>query len=252
MLRWRYLKSSFALWFGLIWAGVGTPFFFIALFTFLDQRHFNSHAINTTATIVEKGHSTSNKGDSKYWMRYLYHDTAGNEHADVADVKWESWRKYSDGDELAISYLNDNPGRSHVNATDGEPVWILPLAFGGAGSLVGSVGWFLVVSSFLRAGRRARLIRTGTPVLGTVTGIDVNANVRINGRNPLYLKYEFKDDSSMNREGRSPDLPRRMESRWAPGDHILVLCDPFDSSRFEVDLFDQRPQDLDMLRARSA
>ncbi len=244
MLRWRYLKASFTWWFGLIWAGVGTPFFFIGIWAFQDNRHFTATAEAATATVVEKGHDTSSKGDSRYWLRYTYQDSAGAEHVGVADVKWAVWRKYEDGNSVAVRYAGDRPDKSRLNTAESGPEWLLPLVFGGAGLLFGGVGWFLVVRAIGKAGERVALLRQGVSALGWVTGIEANLSVTVNGRHPRYLAYEFLDDAQAKHAGRSSDLPRRMEDRWKAGDPIMVVFDQKDPEKNEADIFGVREQQV--------
>lgn len=250
MLRWRYLKMSFIWWFGLIWAAVGTPFFIIGVCTYKSEFHFRAHSVSATATVVEKGHDTNSKGDSHYWMRYVYHDPAGAEQVGLADLSWKAWRKYNDGDALQITYLSENPARSRVNDEDAGPWWVAPLIFSALGLAFGGVGWFLVIRAIVKTGQEVRLLRFGVPALGRVKSVEINMQVKINNRNPYYLMYEFKDDSGTMREGRSNDLPLRLQDDWQAGDAILVLYDQFDPSQHEVDIFNQRPDDLAMLKSR--
>ena len=123
----------------------------------------------------------------------MYHDAAGVEHVSSADVKWEYWRNFNDGDSVPIQYLADHPARNRLADDQAGSQWILQLVFGAFGLGFGGVGWFLVIRAFIRSGQRARLVHIGVGALGTVTGIEVHANVRINGRNPQYLTYQFTD-----------------------------------------------------------
>lgn len=249
-MRWRYLKMSFAWWFGLIWACVGTVFAISGVIMFFAQRDFENRAVNANATIVERGHGTTSKGDSHYWMRYLYRDPDGKEHVDRADVNWSVWRKYSDGDSLPIRYLPENPARNRLNDADAESWWVLPLIFGLVGSTFGGVGWILVGRSFIVSGRRAALMRSGMGALGTVRAVEMNMQVKINNRHPYYLSYEFADETGVKHEGRSPNLPRKLNDRWQPGDPVLIVYDPMDASRHEADIFEMRGDELQMLKRR--
>jgi len=248
-MRWRYLKSSFLWWFGLIWAGVGTPFFFVGLGVLQDSRHFNATAVAATATVVEKGHSTTSKGDSRYWLRYVYRDPAKAEHVATADVSWTVWRRYQDGASLAIRYAPDRPGKSSLNIAEADPWWLLPVIFTGLGTVFGGVGWLLVWRAFAQAGKRIQLLRHGASAMGTVTGLVINTSVTINGRHPRYVTYEFPDDAQVKHQGRSPDLPLRLENRWRTGDPLLVVFDRRDPSRNEADVFDLLEKELPGLRA---
>jgi hypothetical protein len=247
-VRWRYLRGTFTWWFGLIWAAVGTPFAVIAAVIALHEARYADEAVPVQATVVEKGHDTDLERSSTYWLRYRYLDAAGAEHVGRENVSWEVWRRYRDGDVLAAEYLRGDPASSRL-AEGGASRWLLPLIFGAAGLVFGGTGWFLVARASRRAGRYARLMGEGSPALGKVLAVEVQQSVRINGRHPSYLVYEFTDDLGQKRHGESSYLPRELEERWQPGGAVLVLYDPNDPTRFDVDLFDARPDALeDLLR----
>jgi hypothetical protein len=252
MIRWRYLKSYFTFWFGLIWAGCGTAFIIVAIATYASHRQLSLHGVATSATVVEKGHDTDKDGDSQYWIRYLFHDAAGVEHVEVAKVKWAASRKYDIGAALPIRYLPDRPTRSSIDDPDAEQGWVLPLIFGIFGAVFGGIGWVLLMRAIVRSGSQASLMRHGVGVLGAVTAVEVNYNVRINRRHPCFLRYEFVDDLGQKQEGCSINLPFRLERRWNPGDNILVVHDRLDPSRHDADIFDVRADELHMLQQRYA
>lgn len=250
MLRWRYLKMTFWFWFGLIWAGVGTAFVIFSIVFFLDARRDETASVEVSGTVVEKGHDTDKNGNSHYWMRYVFHDDAGTEHVERARVGWENWRRYSDGDPIAVAYVRGSPDRSRMVEIESNDAWVLIPAFAAGGLLFGGIGWVLVIRSFIRSGERARLIQQGIGSLGTVTAVEVNTNVRINGRHPVFLRYAFTDDAGGTHEGRSLDLPRHVQRRWSVGDEILVAHDPIDPTRHDADVFEIRADELEMLKRR--
>lgn len=121
-------------------------------------------------------------------------------------------------------------------ADDGEVApWLVPAILGGVGVLLGGIGGFLTVRSFRAAGRRTRILREGMPTQGRVIAVLKKISVKVNGRHPFYLTYEFTDNNGQHREGESPLLPRALESRWDADDTILVLYDPDDPSQHEVE-----------------
>lgn len=69
---WNYLKASFFFWFGLIFVTVGTPFLLASIYELSVERDIAEHGIRTEATLVEKGHTTSRRGDSNYWLTYVF------------------------------------------------------------------------------------------------------------------------------------------------------------------------------------
>lgn len=249
-LRWRYLKSSFLWWFGLIWALVGTIFVIVAALLWLGEQQFSQGGVSTTGTILEKGYETIEEvgdrddDDISYWLSYSYEDADEQEYVGQHDVSLDTWNRYREGDAVPIEYLRDNPGESRV-ADDGVAArWLLPTIFGGVGILFGGIGGFLVIRTWRTVGRRIRALRDGVPTQGRVIGVLKKTSVKVNGRHPSYLTYEFTDYSGQRREGESPLLPRALESHWHTDDPILVLYDRDDPSQHEVDLFEVRSDNL--------
>jgi hypothetical protein len=238
MMRWRYLRSSSTWWMGVSVAAVGTLFFFIGVFTWQSSRHFNATAVSTTATVVEKGYSSDSRDRNSYWIRYVYRDEAGTEHRSAAGVTWSVWGRYQNGGPLQIRYAPDRPDKSKLNAGDTPPWWTAPLVWCTAGILFGGAGGLLARRTFIISGQRVELLRHGRSVMAAVTAVETNAGVTINNRHPRYLKYEFVDEAGTKHQGRSVDLPQRMENRWQTGDPILVMYDPRDPSKHDADVFD--------------
>jgi len=145
---------------------------------------------------------------------------------------------------VPIEYLQDNPGESRVAEDENVARWLLPGIFAGVGVLFGGIGGFLTARSFHGVGRQVRTLRDGMPTQGQVIAVLKKTSVKVNGRHPFYLMYEFTDHSGERREGESPLLPRALESRWHADDPILVLYDRDNPSQHEVDLFGVRSDDL--------
>lgn len=236
MLR-RYLFGSFAFLFGLIWALVGTAFMVAGTLWFLNDYNLQKHGVTTTATVVEKLHSTSREKSSIYSLKYVYNDRAGAEHVDTKTMSWERWRNYEDGDNLEIVYLPKSPARSSIAKSSNKNWWVSGVAFGGFGSLFAIPGWFLLIRGFLGALGRLRLVKNGNPVQGEVTGMEEDRRTKINNRHPLYLTFKFTGVDGREYTGRTPNLPRKMENRFHVGEPITVVYDRSDMSRFEADVF---------------
>jgi hypothetical protein len=241
MVLARYLFRSFPFLFGSIWALVGTPFLLIAVFTWRNESYIQKHGIPAEATVVEKLHTSSSNKSSTYALKYVFSDRSRQEHIRSTNVPWETWRQYRDGDTLPIIYLPESPEKSRLDGDHRELPWILPLVFGGFGLIFAPVGWYLAVRGFRNTLRSLELLRSGSVAKGEVTDIQVDLNVRINRRHPCYLRYRFKapEDGAVH-EGRSPNLPFKLQGRWKIGDDIAVVYDPMDPSRNEADVFGLR------------
>jgi hypothetical protein len=103
----------------------------------------------------------------------------------------------------------------------------------------------MAVYAFVRSGHRVRIVRDGVPALGVVDDLMIDESAgKVNGV-PFYcLTYRFTDEEGSAQEGRSPALPRALQSRWQAGDQILILYDRENSARNEADIFEARADEL--------
>jgi hypothetical protein len=238
-MMWNYIRGSFFFWFGLIFAVIGTPFLLISIYQFALEREIINNGVLGTATLVEKGHSSSRSSSSRYSLKYVFHDQGGVEHIREAKVKWEDWRRFQDGDTLPIRYIPDHPERNRLAGGVDQAWWILPLIFGVLGLIFGGLGWTCVVVALRKIRAELFLLRTGTAIEGDITEFDFNYQVTMNGRHPQYFRYRYEADGKRH-QGRSPDLPGRFAGRWNPGDSIRIVYNPRDPGQSEADIYDLR------------
>ena len=234
-----YIRGSFFFWFGLIFAVVGTPFLVVAVYQLKIEREIMRDGVFANATLVEKGHSSNRNSSSNYWLKYVFNDPHGVEHIRQAQVKWEQWRTFKDGDTLAIRYLPENPERNRLGREIDDAWWVLPLVFGGLGLIFGGLGWTFVIVAIRKIMRQLSLLRTGSAVEADITSFEFDPTVRINGRNPPFFRYRYIVDGKKH-TGRSPDLPFRMMGRWNHGDKVRVFYDPRLPENSEPDVYDIR------------
>lgn len=235
----NYIRGSFFFWFGLLFAIVGTPFLVIAVYQLKIEREVLTDGVFANATLVEKGHSSSGSSSSNYWLKYVFNDPHGAEHIRQAQVKWEQWRQFKDGDTLPIRYMPENPDRNRLGGEIDDAWWVLPAVFGVLGVVFGGLGWTFVIVAIRKIMRQLSLLRTGSVVDGDITSFEFDPSVRINGRNPPFFRYHYFVDGKKH-TGRSPDLPFRMMGQWNHGDKIRVFYDPKQPENSEADIYDQR------------
>lgn len=240
MLTLRYLISSFAFVFGLIWALVGTVFVGAGAAWLYSEFQLHKHGVHTRAVLVEKHHETGRERSSRYSLKYVFTDTAGQERIESEDVPWETWRQYEDGNQIPIVYLPRRAGSSRIAQTVNARWWWPEILFVAFGSLFAIPGWVLLVRGAMHARRRMRMLRTGVPVTGTITGMDIDRSVRINGRHPSHLLYSFVAPNGDQIVARSLNLPRRMEDKFHVGGEITIICDPIDPRKHEADIYGVR------------
>lgn len=235
-LRWKYLKSSFALLFGGIWALVGTVFVFAGGIPLTVAAGSSVEAAKFEGRVVEKGQDADKDGHVRNWLRYAWLDESGAERLSLVETDRAAWDRTSAGEPLALIPSSDAGASPQLagNKPARSELWI----FVGVGLVVGGIGWGLVASAVRKAGRRASLVFNGKAVDGRVERVEEVTNVRINRRHPLVLAFEYRDDTGERRSGRSPYLPRDLEQRWRPGSSIRVVYDELHPEVCEADIFD--------------
>jgi Protein of unknown function (DUF3592) len=236
---WKYVKSSFFFWFGVPFAVFGSIFIFPALTSFLTEREIITHGVAGAATLVEKGHESHPNKDTKYWLKYVFKDQQGKEHVRIADVHWEDWRRFTDGDTLLIRYLPDQPDKNRLSRGLDQPWWVTPFLFGLLAVVFGGLGWAFIAVVVRRAFKETSLLRRGSITEGQIASLDLDYNLTINGRHPQFFHYHYMADGHQY-HGRSPNLPLRLTGKWGAGDKIVVVYDPRDPSQSEPDIYNLR------------
>lgn len=260
-LYWRYLNTP-AWWFGLVFGTVGCLVLAVPYWSATnadeEDRQFAANGVRATAKITFKNQGTQPVGAPGrtpvpfFSVVYLYQDSTGQNHTGSANVTAETWSRHTIGDSISIEYVGDSPDKSRLLAPHTSETPVASVRWWGLGPALICVGLILVLAALLRAWRRTRVIRHGVPALGRVVGtqaavswlVQILQMQRANKTLSYYLRYTFTDQSGSAREGLTPELPTDMETRWQPGDPILVLYDPNNVLHHEVDLFGARQQEL--------
>lgn len=111
---------------------------------------------------------------------------------------------------------------------------ILMWVFGGMGALFAVSGGVAGGCAAASARRREELLGWGTRVTGTVTEVQANRNVRVNGRHPVRLLVACEHPVTREKTTvRSHDL---WKSPLSPGDTVQVAFDPVNEKRYAVDV----------------
>lgn len=253
-LRWRYCGG----WRGLLGVVLGclfgAAFFFAGYFARQTEEDFAASGVAATATVTGKDkrvESTSpQRGGTKtvYSLRYRYRDDRGGTHNGSYAVDASTWNQSQQGRTVAIEYLRDRPGTSRVTvgrSSFDRWAYLGALIIGGV-ILVGVLG--LSAFGVVKAGRLARLVRDGEPILGSVTGHETETSKDGKPAQSHHLQYTFTGRDGTERTGTSVWLSKRLMERWPVDEPILVLQDATDPNRFEADVFEARPDDLARLR----
>jgi hypothetical protein len=252
-LRWLYLRGPFW-WMGLGLTAVGLVLLPAALWMWRQEKGFQERSVRAVATITGKetrldkkvGRKGEQTFETVHLLKYTFPDAAGRPVQGKARVSADEWGQANAGDTRAIEYDGEDPRDSRLVEAAAPIRWGL-LLFGGTGLLFTSVGLTLAAIALVDSGRRARLVRNGTPALGVVDGVEENdAALKVAGT--YRLAYHFEDGAGATWQGRGPAQPWSLAARWDAGEDILVLYDPQNPRRNEADVWEARNDDFDRLR----
>ena len=258
-LRWKYYGGGLALAAIAVGAVLGTIFLAVGYFVRQTEEEYVRNGVASTATVTRKDQRietrpAGQKGGPKtvYTLHYRYRDDQAQAHDGGGNVDANIWNQFQKDQPLKIEYLRDQPGTSRI--TEGRSFlarWGYLLALGGGGLLLGGVlvfgigGWFW-------AGRKARLVCSGVPFLGTVTNHDTRSSGRRNQEPSCRLRFMFTDAAGTELTGKSCWLPQGLAPQWPINEPILVLQNPDEPARFEADIFRVRADDLSQLQSSQA
>jgi hypothetical protein len=182
---------------------------------------------------------------------YEFADSTGTVRRGESRVSDQEFNTTKKGDTIRVEYLRDDPGtnrRIQAASQISGSVWPGRILLGlGAIFCVGGVAGLFY--DFVKAGRRARVVRYGSPFLGRVDEIVEYPQEK--GAPQYSLSFAFKDPDGDDSEG-WVWIPVRLRERWKSGDPILVLWDGRADSFAEPDIFEVRTDDLHRLQGEAA
>jgi hypothetical protein len=251
-LRWLYIRGALW-WMGLGSTAIGMAILLVLFLLWQYEHKFDANAVQAVAKVTGKDRRTvmggrqGNTPRTVHVLDFTFQDGAGQQHSGNAEVSADTWGRAKSGDDLTIEYDRTNPASTRLA---GQVSTMGPIGFailGGIGLLFAIVGLVLVACVLVRSGRRVRLIQTGVPAIGVVTGVAEDGGaVKVTGT--YRVAYQFADPSGATWPGRGPPQPYSLAFRWNPGDAMLVLYDPRNPNRNEADLFETRSDELAALQ----
>jgi hypothetical protein len=251
-LYWLYLRGPLW-WFGMICATVGTVVLVVLALLWQYEQNFDANAIQAVAKVTGKEKGTvmtgkqGNVPKTVHMLDFTFQDAAGKRYDGKANVPAEDWKRAKPGDNLKIEYDRTNPASTRLaGSVSTMPPWGY-LIFGALGLLCALFGIPIIAFLLFRSVQRVRLIQTGAPAVGVVTGVAADDSA-VTVAGVFRVAYQFTDPNGATLPGRGPPQPYSLAYRWNPGDALLVLYDPRDASRNEADLFETRSDELAQLQ----
>ncbi len=239
--------------FGVLLLLPGLLIFTPAMLMSVDFRHLTLYLVGerAQATITQKQQTRGlRKSSHIYHLDYEF-TVAGQQFKGSVQVSQQDWDSAQVGQALNVVFLPSDPQvnrtfaiHSILGASIG--VLLISLAVNGGGVSLAALG-------FRDIRRRVRLIAEGSPALAMIDCLEI-----VTGRKGRFINifgYTFQ-----SQEGGATKV-RNKRIRWfIPyqvgeinlGDVVLVIYDPKDPDRHEIDRFDARKADRLELLARSS
>ena len=222
-----------AAWIGAIFGSVGLVFAAVACWLYLADRSVAAGGVHPQGTLVEM--VGSRDSDGSYSSRPVVEFVAadGTRHRFASSVS-TSPPAYSVGQRVDVIYP---PGAPEDAILDGfVDRFLLPLIFGGIGTLFAAIGGGLVFAWLRRRRIVARLRASGLPIQARFVECYRDTSVKLNGRSPFRVVCEAVHPGTGKLHSfRSDPIWVDLSERLA-GREVRVFVDPARPRQHAVDL----------------
>jgi hypothetical protein len=233
------MGDRFFLWFGSAFAAFGLLFAGIGARSFFDDMNFQKTAINTSGTVIGLDRRSPDDG-YVYAPVVEWRDPSGTRHQFVGGVA-SSPPSYDIGETVGVAYQPGRPGQARVDSFTERG--IMPLAFGGMGSIFAAIGLTLVILHLRRRYIIGNLKRSGLPLRAKVMECYRDTSTKVNGRSPWRVAAQATHPLTGKIHRFESDHVWVDLSEVLDGKTVQVLYDPEDADDYLVDLSDYVRED---------
>jgi hypothetical protein len=219
-------------WFGgLVFLAIGVTTLVAGACVWRSQARFAAAAVHADGVVVDNVYRRTSKGGS-YRPAVEFTTPSGRAMRIVGEVGSAS-PSYARGAHVRLLYDPAHPEQARIDSFTER--WLAQLVLLLVGVVFTPVGLALVVARIRAAVLRRWLVRHGTRVQARFGGVERDASLRVNGRNPWRIACEWTDPTSHKA------YMFRSESVWfdpAPFVHgdLEVWINPADPTQHFVDL----------------
>jgi hypothetical protein len=197
-----------------------------------NSRTFIAQADSAYGTVIDVMRRQSN--DSDTYAPVVRFVTAAGETVEFTSDTSSNPPGYSTGERVEVLYRPLAPRDAKIRAFGS--LWGGPIACAVLGSIFFAVGAGLIMYSVLEARKAADLKRNGRRVLTTLQRVELNENLKVNGRNPYRVFTQWKNPAtSETRIFKSSNVWFDPTS-YLNGRDITVFVERTDPKRYYVDL----------------
>lgn len=225
----RSVRSTFYI-LGIFFIFLGGIFFGAGCGVIVSDINFKKTADKTQAVILEIERYTYRSGGKNKTRGHvtIAYEVNGKDYVQELSEYNSSMRK---GEEIDIYYNPDDPNDFRTCSLT------IPVVFMGIGGLFMALGAVFVATNIISAKRRKDLMENGDALTGTITAVNMNRSVRINGRHPYKAECEVIDPFSSEKYLYSSQNVTN-DISYLIGREVTVYVDKNDKSKYFVDIFE--------------
>ena len=210
----------------------GLLFLTVAVSSAKNTRTFVDRASTAHGRVIDMVRRQSN--DSYTYAPVVRFVTETGETVEFTSDTSSDPPSYAKGERVEVLYRPLAPRDAKVK--DFKSLWASPIMFGALGSIFFVIGAGVLVSAVLTARKAADLKRNGKRILTTVQRVELNENLKVNGRNPYRVFTQWKSPSTPETGVFESDYVWFDPSSYLDGRNIPVFVDRSDPTRYYVDL----------------
>jgi hypothetical protein len=219
-IRNIFLLVGLALLAGTVWWAVST-------------RSFVARAEVAKGTVVALAPSRGSKG-SRVYHPVVDYVLPGGQMIEIRSSSGSSPPAYSVGEKVEVLYLPDRPREGRIRGV--FSLWGGPFILGGLGLIFSGIGGGMRLASLRKARRVADLRQHGTPVQAAFQAVELNTNLRVNGRHPFRIVTQWLNPATGKLHVFRSDNLWFDPNEFAKGRKITVFLDPSNPRRYAMDL----------------
>jgi hypothetical protein len=220
-------------WIGGIFASLGVAFVAGAGWFYLADRSFAAAGVHAPGTVIDMVSSRDSDGDYSYKPVVEFRDAEGRRHVFTSNVS-SSPPQHATGESVAVIYAPASPDEAVIDSFLDR--FLLPLIFGGLGTVFAAIGFGLLFARLRRRRIAAQLRASGLPIQAKVLECYRDTSVQVNGRNPWRIVCQATHPATGKLQSFTSEAIWTEPSAQLAGKEVRVFVDPARPRRHLVDL----------------
>jgi len=220
-------------WIGGIFASLGLVFVAGAAWAFLADRNFAAAGAHAPGTVIDMTSSRDSDGDYTYKPVVEFRDAEGRRHVFTSSVS-SSPPQHAIGESVEVIYAPASPDKAVIDSFVDR--FLLPLIFGGLGTLFAAIGLGILFDRLRRRQIAAQLRATGVPIQAKVVECYHDTSLKVNGRSPWRVVCQATHPADGKMHSFRSEAVWINPSAQLDGKDVRVFVDPARPRRHLVDL----------------